>query len=78
MGTIIECDLYYIPVSANNIPKMSEYTLYLGAAFLLAASILTTQFLFDDPESDPLSEQAEIAQQHYQYPSGLSIQAIQE
>lgn len=57
---------------------MSEYTLYLGAAFLLGASILTTQFLFNDSASDPLRGQSELVQQHEQYPSGLSIQSIQD
>ena len=73
-----KCDLYYIPVSTTNITKMSEYTLYLGAAFLLGASILTTQFLFNNTDSDALRAPAEIMHQHEQYSSGLSIQPIRD
>ncbi len=57
---------------------MSEYTLYLGAAFLLGASILTSQFLFNNSNADPLHTQAELLQQHEQYPSGLTLQAVQD
>lgn len=71
-------DLYYIPVSTTFMANMSEYTLYLGAAFLLGASIMTTQFLFNDSTSDSLHTQTDIAQQHYQYPSGLSVQPVQD
>ena len=57
---------------------MSEYTLYLGAAFLLGASILTTQFLFNDTSADPMRAQAEFVQQHEHYTSGVSFRPIQD
>lgn len=56
---------------------MSEYTLYLGAAFLLGASILTTQFLFNDSSADPVRAQAEFVQQGH-YTSGVSFRPIQD
>lgn len=57
---------------------MSEYTLYLGAAFLLGASILTTQFLFNDSTADPVRGQAEFVQQQGHYTSGVSFRPIQD
>jgi hypothetical protein len=57
---------------------MSEYTLYLGAAFLLGASILTTQFLFNETSADQSRAQAEFFQQHENYASGVSYRPVQD
>lgn len=41
---------------------MTEYTLYLGTAILVAVSILATNLVFSDSPTNELRARAEIAQ----------------